>query len=500
MSRSPLTPMQEILRAVERAAPRPWHYREEARREGFNLAGVEQVLELLHLEGLVARGPSDPATGPGVVLTPRGESVAADPDLFARLGTGEPLDSADAGAIVRHSIRREVTPTLTRVIIAANVAVFAWSMYLANNAGGNGAFLRGPLMGGGGGNVLQRAGGLSAGDLVRGEWWRLLTCCFVHAGLIHIGMNMYALYSAGRFVEQVWGRWRYAVIYAVSGWGGSCMAMAMQPRVGLVGASGAICGVFAAVGVWFFLNGKYLPRGMARRGRSQIVTTVILMVFISLIPGVSGYGHLGGAVAGGLAAAALNVARFGPLPLRLLAWPVVIAIPFASYYHLDHARKTNPVWRQIEGRAAEPDATRPDRDADAEFRDFEENYLGPVQKVTKSALRAYDEKVKEVRDAHPARRDEAEVQAAVATLDRQIASLDGLVEKLEQSGPYRDEEVAEIRQTALAYARQLAEVFREAKRCLEEGKAWKGGDERKFDERWQKMRRLREEWEEWLKR
>ena len=69
--------------------------------------------------------------------------------------------------------------------------------------------------------------------------------------------------------------------------------------VGLVGASGAVCGVFAAIGVWYFLNGKYLPRGMAQRGRSNILTNVILMVFISLVPGVSGYGHLGGALAVG---------------------------------------------------------------------------------------------------------------------------------------------------------------------------------------------------------
>jgi rhomboid protease GluP len=360
--------------------------------------------------------------------------------------------------------------------------------------------LRGPL-GGAMGNaevrrvsaVFHRAGDLTALDLVRGEWWRLLTCCFVHGGLIHIGMNMYALNSAGRFVEQVWGRWRYAIVYAVSGWGGSCLAMAWQPQTGLVGASGAICGVFAAVGVWFFLNGKYLPRGMARRGRSQIVTTVILMVFISLIPGVSGYGHLGGAVAGGLAAVALNVARFGPLPLRLLAWPVLVAIPVASYMHLQHERKTNPAWQKLETLA-------PQIDEATEFRDFEEDYFRPVQQVTKSAVADYASTVKGVRDAHPDRRDEAEVRAAVATLETHIAALDDMAAKLERSGPYRSAEVAAIRQEAIAYVTQLAAVFREAKQCLEAGKAWKGSDERAFDEEWQKMRRLREEWEKRLDR
>ena len=80
MSQTRLQPMQEILRAIERAAPNPWHYREESEREGFNLEGVEQVLELLHLEGLVTRGTSTGSSGPGVVLTPKGEAIASDPD------------------------------------------------------------------------------------------------------------------------------------------------------------------------------------------------------------------------------------------------------------------------------------------------------------------------------------------------------------------------------------------------------------------------------------
>ena len=498
MSRSSLTPMQEILRAVERASPRPWHYRAEAGHEGFDLAGVEQILEMLHLEGLVGRGPSDPAAGPGVVLTPKGEDVAGDPDLFARLGTGKPLDAADAGAIVRQSIQREVTPYLNRLMIGANLLVFVWCVYLADNANVLGAYLRGSLIGAMRADdarrvdaVLDRAGGLSGLDLVRGEWWRLLTCCFVHAGLLHLGMNLYALKNLGGFVEQVWGRWRYALLYVVSCWGGTCLSVAMDPRGG-IGASGAICGLFAASGVWFFLNGKHLPRGMARRGRSQIVTNLFLLVFISLMPGVGAWGHLGAAVAGGLAAVALNVARFGPMPLRLLAWPVLVAIPIASYMHLEHARKTNPDWQKLE-------AVVPQIEEATEFRAFEEDYFRPVQKVTKAAVADYAATVKAVRDAHPDRREEAEVRAAVALLDAHLAALDEMAAKLDRSGPYRSEEVAEIRKEAIAYVTQRALVFREAKRCLQVGKAWKGSDERAFDEEWQKVRGLREKWEEQLK-
>ena len=498
MSQTRLSPMQEILRAIERVAPHAWHYRTESDREGFDPDAVEQVLELLHLEGLVARGPSTPATGPGVVLTPKGEQVVGDPDAFARLGTGEPLDPDDPGAIVRHSIRQPVPPTLTRLIILANLLVFAWCIYLANGVGIVGTFLRGSLLSekvdlkdriavqraedqirrvNG---VFHQVGDLYALDIIHGEWWRLLTCCFVHAGILHIAMNMYALYGAGQFVEQTWGRWRYAIIYLFSGWGGSCLAMAMSPGR-LVGASGAVCGVFAAIGVWFFLNGKYLPRGMAQRGRSNILTNVILMVFISLIPGVSGYAHLGGALAGGLAAVALNFARFGSIPVRALAWLVLMAIPVASYVHLEESRKTNDLWH------------------DAEYRSFSQDWVDPIQKTMKSAIKDYTTAVKEVREVHPDRREEADIASAIAVLDKHLVALDALAGGLEKSGPYYSVEVLAIRADATSYARQRAEVYRDAKRCLEVGKEWKGADEKAFDEKWKKLQALREAWEKRLK-
>ena len=477
MSQTRLSPMQEILRAIERVAPHPWHYRTESDREGFDPDAVEQVLELLYLEGLVARGPSTPSTGPGVVLTPKGEQVVGDPDAFARLGTGEPIDADDPGAIVRHSIRRSVTPILTRLIILANLLVFAWCAYLANGFGVLGAYLRGNFDS----RVFHRVGGLTELDLVRGDWWRLLTCCFVHAGILHLGMNMYALYGAGQFVEQTWGRWRFALLYALSGWGGSCLAMAMKPG-SLVGASGAVCGVFAAIGVWFFLNGKYLPRGMAQRGRNNILTNVVLMVFISLLPNVSAYGHLGGAVAGGLAAVALNFARFGSMPVRLLAWMVVIALPVASWQHLDHSRRTNSLWQ------------------DPEFQVFSNDWADPIQKTTKSARKDYDSTVEKVRDTHADRREDGDIAPAVAALDKHIAALDALADRLDKSGPYYTAEVLEIRAEATSYVRQLADVYRDVKRNLEIGKEWKGADEKAFAEKWKKMQDSREAWENRFKR
>ena len=65
--------------------------------------------------------------------------------------------------------------------------------------------------------TLSLLGAVSSIDLMRGEWWRLLTCCFVHVGVLHLLANMLALGMMGPLAELLWGRWRLLVIYAVSG-------------------------------------------------------------------------------------------------------------------------------------------------------------------------------------------------------------------------------------------------------------------------------------------
>ena len=116
------------------------------------------------------------------------------------------------------------------------------------------------------------------------------------------------------------------------------------------------------------------------------------------------------------------------------------------------------------------------------------------------AIADYSNSIKDVRELpNPARREEDQVRAAVATLDKHIVALDSLADQLQRSGPYFSAEVVEIRENAIAYTRLRAEVFRDAKRCLEIGKDWKRADEKAFDEKWKKLRQLRDEWEERLR-
>jgi membrane associated rhomboid family serine protease len=459
-------PLEALLEAVARAAPEPWYYQLHARQAGVEPDLLVDLLELLWLEGLIQKAPGSKETGPGVQLTPLGRQVLDDPQARERLRRGDPVTN-EPGAIVRNSLRQPIQPVVTWLLLAANFAVFGYEVWLKR---GN----RGPFT-----TLLT---GVSAADLIRGEWWRLLTCCFVHGGLLHLGMNMYALYAAGGFVERTWGHWRYFLIYMIAGWGGSCLAMAYSsPGTHLVGASGALCGILAAEGVWIFLNARHLPRAMARRGRSQFITTVVLIVFISLIPGVSGWAHLGGAVTGAAAGLILHYQRFGPTLVCWLGLLALLPLPWLSWAHLQDARGKNKGWFEAEKSVFKHD-------------------LRPTIADTMRASRMDYTDVEEVRDLHPERREPEQLAAGQKVIAAQLAALEVLTRKLEKIGPYHGPEVETARQKALDYARAQAELFREAGRCLEAGKEWKRADEKYLDQIKKKVRDSRKAWEDLLER
>lgn len=476
------SPLATLLSAVGAVAPHPWHYREHAARSGIDADLLAELLEWLWLEGLVQKAPAPAAdgVGPGVLLTPLGEEVLRDPERFERLARGEAVVPTDPGAVVRQTLRQPIRPLVTRLLLAANLLVFGYCLYLA---GGDQPMLQGYLAGRITEKTIERvlhpAGSVSAIDLLKGEWWRMLTACFVHGGLLHLGMNMYALYGAGRFVEQTWGRWRYLVIYLVAGWGGSCMALALAPTrdlqvvITVVGASGALCGVLATEAVWILLYSRHLPRALARRGRSQMVTTVVLMVVISLIPGVSGWGHLGGALAGGAAALALHLGRFAAAPWRWLAWPLVTLIPMASYAHLQHSRETSRPWQTLQ-RAA-----------------FLQTFGRPVARAMDGVLVLCEKQVNELIEVHPTRRDAAKVEAALTALEQAYGEVEALLDEVERSRLAPD---GGTREQALAGLHATAALCEAAENYLRLGPKARRPDEQRLSDRFRTVDDLRAEW------
>src|SRR3954462_9899678 len=172
----------------------------------------------------------------------------------------------------------------TYALIAINVAVF-----LVELAGG------GSLGFSGSGSVIHDAG-LRGPDIANGDWWRVITGGFLHAGFIHILLNMYVLYVAGSILEPGIGTPRFLGIYFISLIAGSLGALIVDPNTFTVGASGAIFGLMAAVVV--------IARG---RGVEQIASQFGLFIVLNLfltfsISGISVGGHIGGLIGGAVAA------------------------------------------------------------------------------------------------------------------------------------------------------------------------------------------------------
>lgn len=205
----------------------------------------------------------------------------------------------------------------TFLIIAANVAVFIAE--IATGAGGFETLT----------STLIPEFGLFGPSVAEGEWYRLLTSGFLHAGLFHIAGNMILLFFLGRILEPGIGTARFATLYFVSLFAGSFGALLLTPDSLSIGASGAVFGVLAATFV--------IARG---RGVDALASTVGILIVLNLaisfgVSGISIGAHLGGLAAGFLCALVILGGERGYLgprhfPMELLAMAAIGFFSIAS--------------------------------------------------------------------------------------------------------------------------------------------------------------------------
>jgi membrane associated rhomboid family serine protease len=197
---------------------------------------------------------------------------------------------------------------VTRTLIAINVLVYLAELLQGAgvNATSGSIYTNGVLVASAreiGGQILPAS--IGVGHLIgvaHGEWWRLITAAFLHYGPIHLGLNMLALYWIGTPIEAYLGRWRFLLLYLVSGLAGSAGALLVTPMSPTVGASGAIFGILGAALI--------LERqGSLVLGGSALGLIVINLIFSFTFSGISIGGHIGGLVGGALCMLALS--RFG---------------------------------------------------------------------------------------------------------------------------------------------------------------------------------------------
>jgi rhomboid protease GluP len=140
--------------------------------------------------------------------------------------------------------------------------------------------------------------------IAAGQIWRLVTPLFVHAGLLHIGVNMYSLYVIGPAVERFFGSKRMLVIYLLSGIVGVDFSLGLSPNPS-VGASGAIFGLLGALATLLFMHRHIFGR-MGTIQFRQLVLVALLNLALGLSPGIDNWGHVGGLIGGSLLTLALG--------------------------------------------------------------------------------------------------------------------------------------------------------------------------------------------------
>ena len=136
--------------------------------------------------------------------------------------------------------------------------------------------------------------------IAQGQVWRLFTPIFLHASLLHVGFNLYALYVLGPGLERFYGHKRFLALFILSGFAGNVMSFLFSTAPSL-GASTAIFGLIGAEGVFLYQNREILGES-ARQGLRNVIVIALINLFIGFAPGsnIDNWGHIGGLLGGAL--------------------------------------------------------------------------------------------------------------------------------------------------------------------------------------------------------
>lgn len=365
MSDSVLPSHEAILRLCAAAAPNPWFPREYAQTAGVDRDSLYAPLNDLRVAGLVKLTDWTKDRGQGYLLTETGEQVLRNPIHLAQIRTGiqpppvkppaeteEEPEAAiptpyERGEAARVAFFDPPPPRLMPVLLMINLIAFAFSVYVAVRANVPlGEFLSG--RGQGTLTAIRDAGGLTTVDLLRGEYWRLLTNAFLHIGMLHLIMNMISLWILGRY-ESLWGQPRLLIIYLMSALGGSCAAMIWSPTANSVaaGASGAVWGLMTSLVAWLLINRSHIKSDQFASRVPNLAILFVMNVGISFLPEVSASAHFGGGIVGFIIGSLLQVQRYAVPPRRTVATVLISLMPFICFAAVSEFMEKDPRWQRI---------------------------------------------------------------------------------------------------------------------------------------------------------
>ncbi|MCB4759800.1 MAG: rhomboid family intramembrane serine protease [Sulfurovum sp.] len=158
----------------------------------------------------------------------------------------------------------------------------------------------------------------------KGEWWRLLSAMFLHGNITHILMNMASLYIIGRSMEHYFSKFFYIIIYLFSGLIGAMTSLYMHPQSVGIGASGAIFGVFGALGGFFLVYWNQVTSHSR-----EIIKNFSVMLGLNFILGLSiasidMSAHIGGLIVGFISGFVLTKYPHAIIPFSLILGTIFI--------------------------------------------------------------------------------------------------------------------------------------------------------------------------------
>ncbi|MCL2658457.1 MAG: rhomboid family intramembrane serine protease [Betaproteobacteria bacterium] len=230
-------------------------------------------------------------------------------------------------------------PWVTLALIAINVCIFVFMVLLSGN----------PMRFDS--RLLIAMGALFGPVTLQGQWWRMGSAIFLHGGLLHVAVNMFALWQAGGLVERLFGHRNYLLIYLGAGLCGSFASLWWKPDVLSVGASGAIFGLYGALLGFMLAEREAMPRGLMLDLRSSALTFIGFSLFSGFaMPGIDNAAHLGGLAGGvilgaGFARPLDRAERWTDLLWGLAGLLVAAGICFAA---LDSVRPQGKIFKAAE--------------------------------------------------------------------------------------------------------------------------------------------------------
>ncbi|KAL6654431.1 hypothetical protein ACP70R_007896 [Stipagrostis hirtigluma subsp. patula] len=245
-----------------------------------------------------------------LVERPRSDQPTSPPPAPPRQ-TARPAAAPPHPRVRARPYYRRYSPWIVSAAAAACVAVFLVTMYVNDcprrSAGGGCAarFLgrfafqplrENPLLGPSSATLLKM-GALDVSKVVHGrQGWRLITCMWLHAGVVHLLINMLCLIFIGIRLEQEFGFVRIGLVYLISGFGGSLMSALFIRSSISVGASGALFGLIGSMLSELITNWSLYANKVA--ALLTLIFVIVVNLALGILPRVDNFAHIGGLISG----------------------------------------------------------------------------------------------------------------------------------------------------------------------------------------------------------